>query len=161
MLKRIILVFSLSLGFIHCALAGVSSSDESNLKQRKASIALVNNMAGLVRKVGRIRAVCEINKYNRGTKKDEPYVFAFVCNDGKNDSFVLANKNIGIVFTSLYQHPNHILFRRMLKKRPNGIWVSYRVNNPDTGKVGAKHSYVVMLRKYKICIGSGYYTSLD
>ena len=158
MLKRLLLIFlSLTLiGMVQLATAGIDFG-QSDINQRKAAIALVKKAAELVKKEGRVKAICAFNEQNKKAKPGAPFLFAFVCNDGKNDSIVLANRLTHIVFTSLYNNPNHIKFRKALKKHPNGVWVSYTVTNPDSGKIENKLSYLVMLPKHKICIGSGYF----
>lgn len=159
MVKRTFLLFVLIFCSTQIAIAGINVSSKRDQVLKRRVVKLVNDAAKLVKEVGRVKAVCMFNAQNQRTQKGAPYLFAFVCNDGKNDSIVLANKNFDFVFKNFYDNPNHIMFRRELKKNPNGVWVHYWVKNADTGKVEEKYSYLVMLPKYKICIGSGYFVS--
>jgi hypothetical protein len=157
--KRIIttLIFIMTYLVAPIVTAGLFE-DKAELKKRKDVVKLVRNAVARVKAVGRIKAACEFNKANKKTAKDGIYIFAYVCNDGKNDSFVIANGNLNLVYTNVYSIRNHQLFRKALKKNPNGAWIDYSVRNPKTGKDQEKHSYIVELAEEKVCVGSGYYS---
>ena len=109
-----------------------------------------------IKQLGRIRAVGLFNEFDRTANMND-YIFAYVCNDGQNDHFVLANRIQRIVFTNFYDNPNHVIMRAAYKKHPNGSWVNY--SNPaiiSGQKKRKKYTYIKMLAKYKICIGSGF-----
>ena len=81
------------------------------------------------------------------------FVFVYMCDSAKNDDFVLANKKRSIVFTDLYNNPNHVKLRKAIKTNPSGAWAKYP--NPITGH--EKHSYVRLLKQYKYCVGTGFF----
>jgi len=135
------------------AFGGIGFDGPSTLKEYKArTLRRVAWAEKKVKELGRIKAICLFNKFDE-TADVNDYIFAYVCNDGKNDHFVLANKVKKFVFTNFYDNPNHVIMRAAYRKNPNGAWVEY----PNPIKKGKKkHVYVKMLPKYKLCIASGF-----
>lgn len=120
------------------------------------TIARVDWAEKKVKQLGRVKAVLFFNKFDQQAPVND-FIFAYVCNGGKNNDFILANKNLKTVFVDLYDNPNHVKLRKAYKKQPNGAWVSYP--NPIQVKgeqQKTKYAYVRVLPKYKLCIGSGF-----
>jgi hypothetical protein len=151
-MKKLITILLTCL-FSSSIIAGVGYDGPQTLQEYKArTLRRVAWAEKKVKKLGRIKAACFFNKFDE-TADVNDYVFAYVCNDGKNNHFVLANKIKKLVFTNYYNHPNHVIMRAAYRKNPNGTWVEY----PNPIKKGKKkYVYIKMLPKYKICIGSGF-----
>lgn len=105
-----------------------------------------------VQSLGRVDAVLFFNEFDR-TADVNDYIFAYVCNDGKNDHFVLANKKRKILFNDFYDNPNHVIMRAAYREHPEGVWVKY--DNPLI-QGQKKYAYVKVLPEYRLCIGSGF-----
>ena len=79
-----------------------------------------------------------------------------VCNDGKNNGFVLSDPT-----TPEYTFKNRLhtkLIGEFVKQATKkGTWFSYHWKNPVSKQYSHKHAYVVRIPQEKICLGSGYY----
>ncbi len=146
--------------FLIFTLNSINSFATNELKMNV--IQNVTKAANYVKQYGREKAVCRFNR-KTGKNTNVNYIFAFVCNDNiENDGFFIANP-----LTPMYNFRKNndiYIVRRMLtdtKKYPNGSWYNYCWLNPANNQYQIKHSYVIMLRSQKICIGSGYYSNIS
>lgn len=79
-----------------------------------------------------------------------------VCNDGKNNGFVLSDPATPQYIFKNRLHTN-LIHRFVEEATVKGTWFSYQWKNPLTQKPVVKHAYVIRIPAQKICLGSGYY----
>ena len=149
----------IALLFLTASLFTISQPANANQANHidKQIITLVNQAAAKVRHLGRIKATCEFNARNKTMGTTKPAIFAYVCNDDKNNGFVLASGNLDVIYTNQNSAPHQAIFRDALHEKPSGTWVTYSVKNPINGKLEQKHSYIMELAQYKLFIGAGYF----
>lgn len=123
----------------------------------------VEQAARVVSKKGRVAAACEFNNVKGPFQRSFHYVFAVTCgNTNKDDDgFIIADpatpeynytnrKNKSLIIKKIIQDSHQIL-------HSSGKWYEYCWMDPVTHKAELKRSYVIMVPKENLCIGSGYY----
>ena len=133
-----------------------SSTQDKALHIKK----LVNSAAKYLKKHGKMQTLCAFNHAHKLFPYNKTYIFAFVCNDKKNNGFVVLDPATPQYnFKQRADTPVIKEMLRKIKKNPQGIWYQYNWLNPKTRKIQSKRSYVIMMPKEKICLGSGYYST--
>ena len=151
------ITLSMLLGVSSISYAAATATTKTTATKRRI-INLVDWATKRVQEVGRIRAVCQFNEYNLTLKKGEPAIFAYVCSDGENDGFILADSDQHLIFTKMAQIASYRKFREALTLHPHGAWVTNKVSYLKAGQMQAKHSFVRQLSKDKLCVGASYYS---
>jgi len=145
-------------GFLLIAGTTVFAASVSNQQASVKAFALKAKQ--YVQTYGKYRAILAFNNPNGQFRPGgDRYIFAFVCGSKQNDGFNLADSPTverQTVFESVINSQPFIQ-RIINSATTQGHWITYEWNDPLDNKSHVKHSYVIKLPKYRLCIGSGYY----
>ncbi len=148
------LVVSLLIGSASAQAATTQSTQQQDVMK------FVNQAKTYVKQHGRYQAIMAFNDSTGQFRSKDKYIFAFVCGAGSSNGFSLASnpdlESQDTFSMAVMQKSAHV------KKIVNGATVEGKWNwssfdQPTTHTKKPKHSYVVLLPKYQLCIGSGYY----
>jgi hypothetical protein len=121
----------------------------------------VRRAATLVAQRGRVAAACAFNDKKGRFQRGFQYIFAVTCGNPTDEGFIVADpatpeynytnrKKQSLIIKTIVEDSHQVL-------QQAGKWYEYCWVNPVTHESRLKRSYVMMIPKENLCVGSGYY----
>ncbi|MEM9244074.1 MAG: cache domain-containing protein [Pseudomonadota bacterium] len=131
----------------------------SDSQQQQAVQKFVEKAVSYLKTHGRYQAIMTFNNPHGEFRTNHRYIFAIVCGSKHHDGFNLAtNPDFENEHAFTDTRTSYPATAKVVETASvNGSWYTYKFDNPRTHQPATKHSYVIRVPKYQLCIGSGYY----